>query len=785
MKKLYLAEAIHLHQRLLVTTFYLLLSCLFFAPIFQGQALIFTDNLLQRAPAYLFWKQEILSGRMPLWNPYIFAGMPFLADPSNSVFSPFNLILFLFNNVLSAITAQVILLVFLASLGGYFLGRSLKLSVLSAFLVGLIFGFSGSVMEAANDVNSLAGIVFIPWILSVFLIDIFERKQFFSWKLALLLAWQLLSGHTQYGYYVLVILFLSYLYLLLSNLELNRIFIKKFFSSLLTLGLGCGLAAVQLLPTWELVKQSQRVESNIDALISTRLEFTALPRLIFPKIFGAWVEGNSWGPGSQFEQGLANVFGFVSLGALLLGSWGVFRFRKNKLIYFLIGAIILSLILSLGSQTFLYLFFQRLLPGFALFRSPYRILIIYSLVWAVLAGISLDKLFKNKTNVILPTKLIVVILAILFLINLYFSLAQPDVFSQFFIKTYQVFRHQLPQQTLSYSLPKINAISYLIIQSLTIFYISLGGLVLLVHWTKTKNIWFYFLGTILIASELFFGARGNLIFAAVKEVHPDQKVIDFLRDNLNSQRLISLGDVQPYTGIWVYFNHLITRPPFSQESVTDNEVKNWDILKQELSMLPANTNQFYNLKDAAGYVAILPKSYQQFSSSERINSIDFNSYTNSTINELGTKYIITGVPNDMLVDDQSGRFQKVLQAGKIAIYENEEAKARVSFTGRDNATPARLQVVKDEPEEIVIDAELPENGNLILRDFWYPGWQAFVDHERKPISVFQNVFRSVEVTKGSHQIKFIFTPVSFKWGVIVSSLSFVCLVIIVMKEKDI
>src|SRR3989344_8464028 len=96
---------------------YLLLAGLFFYPFFQGKVIFYIDDLLHIAPAYAFWKAEILAGRLPLWNPYIFAGMPFLADPSQPVFSPFNLFYLVIPNIFQAITLQAIFLVALAGSG--------------------------------------------------------------------------------------------------------------------------------------------------------------------------------------------------------------------------------------------------------------------------------------------------------------------------------------------------------------------------------------------------------------------------------------------------------------------------------------------------------------------------------------------------------------------------------------------------------------------------------------------------------------------------------------------
>src|SRR5512139_1122612 len=53
----------------------------------------FTDHFL---PFSLFQRAELLAGRLPLWNPYTYAGHPFLADVQAAVFYPLsNLVLLL------------------------------------------------------------------------------------------------------------------------------------------------------------------------------------------------------------------------------------------------------------------------------------------------------------------------------------------------------------------------------------------------------------------------------------------------------------------------------------------------------------------------------------------------------------------------------------------------------------------------------------------------------------------------------------------------------------------
>ena len=62
--------------------------------------LVFTNLILARGDTlfyiYPYWEHRaraFLSGQIPLWNPYIFMGSPFLANPQAGVLYPLNWLL--------------------------------------------------------------------------------------------------------------------------------------------------------------------------------------------------------------------------------------------------------------------------------------------------------------------------------------------------------------------------------------------------------------------------------------------------------------------------------------------------------------------------------------------------------------------------------------------------------------------------------------------------------------------------------------------------------------------
>jgi len=56
--------------------------------------------------------------------------------------------------------------------------------------------------------------------------------------------------------------------------------------------------------------------------------------------------------------------------------------------------------------------------------------------------------------------------------------------------------------------------------------------------------------------------------------------------------------------------------------------------------------------------------------------------------------------------------------------------------------------------------ETDRNSVLVLHDIFYPGWEAYVDGQRRPILRANLLFRGVEVSPGRHRIEFKFRPLS-------------------------
>src|SRR5688572_6590477 len=67
------------------------LILLFYAvPLFSSEATIQWDAADAHYSAQKYFSDQIWSGKLPFWTPYVFSGMPFLADMQTGAWYPLN-----------------------------------------------------------------------------------------------------------------------------------------------------------------------------------------------------------------------------------------------------------------------------------------------------------------------------------------------------------------------------------------------------------------------------------------------------------------------------------------------------------------------------------------------------------------------------------------------------------------------------------------------------------------------------------------------------------------------
>jgi len=340
--------------------------------------LAFTNLILARGDIFLYFypywdyrAQALLAGHLPLWNPYLFMGAPFLANSQAGVFYPLNWPLVFFPAPI-AIKISIIAHLSLAFTGAQmFARRALGHSALAAFLAATLFALGGYLTTQVEHINQLQGLAWFPWMLLVTgggtRTSSWPQSVFRIAPLAMLIALQLLAGHTQTVFISLVGLAI-YVLIIAGHLS------PRFASNLLPSSLlALALSAVQLLPTLELSQESLR---SGGLPWREALSFSLDPQLL----------GRALLPG--YSRSLYTEFvAYVGVVGLALAVFGVKRERHRIAMLVLAGV---GLIFALGVFNPLYALLAYF-PPFNLFRVPARWLCLFAFGLAMLAGYGLDR----------------------------------------------------------------------------------------------------------------------------------------------------------------------------------------------------------------------------------------------------------------------------------------------------------------------------------------------------------------------------------------------------------
>ena len=395
---------------------------LFFYKLFLPDPSIFITPDYGRSDSWHFsiankyyYSQELKRNRIPIWNPQIGTGFPTLAEGQTAIFFISNLILFRLLPFLYAYNMTLILSFITAGIGTYLFCRSLDLTKLASTFAGLIFPLGGFFVFHVQHHNLLQTATLLPllfWAANEFLE---KRKVLYLLALSLVISQQIFAGFPQLTFYSLFFLltfFLTKTYLQKSLKPKLIIFL------LLSITLGFTIAAIQLLPSYEFLRISNRDLKPQQIIQQFPYKFKNLAQLLDPFIWGSPENGTypRWTPGTWgiFWESSAYV-GLIPLAlslALIISTF-LKKHKNKKLVINFTFILILSLLLSLGMSAPLHPIYS--IPPFSLFRVPSRFLLFSSFAIVILAAIYLNKIAMRR-----PILAIIIIIAST--LNLFFYL---------------------------------------------------------------------------------------------------------------------------------------------------------------------------------------------------------------------------------------------------------------------------------------------------------------------------------------------------------------------------
>ena len=236
---------------------------------------LLSDLVLENAVWKAHIRESLAAGELPLWNPKILTGIPFLAAGQASTFYPLNILFYLLplDVAYGWFTA---LQVALAGAAMYVFGRVLRLRVLAALSGAIVYMFSGFLIVSVVFTMFLAVVPWLPLLLAVieFIVQKQEAKGVRSFRPipyvavgAGVIGLVVLAGHPELIYYTLLTAGAYSLVRLIAaytrirrttNASTTRrsplMRTLKLAGWLLTMAvLGVALGAVQLLPLVELL----------------------------------------------------------------------------------------------------------------------------------------------------------------------------------------------------------------------------------------------------------------------------------------------------------------------------------------------------------------------------------------------------------------------------------------------------------------------------------------------------------------------------------------------------
>jgi hypothetical protein len=324
----------------------------FGVPALLGHPVLPGDDLSQNFPLRVLAGQQIRSGQLPLYDPYIWSGAPLLGGWNAGAAYPLTL-LFAIVPATAAWTLNLIVTWAVAGAGMFGFLRALRLRSLPSFLGALSFTFAGAMSAQVGHFGLVAGMSWVP-VQLLAVLRLSETRGIASrlrWTAVLAAAAGLtiLAGEPRAidDACVIVVIYAGW-----QILRLGRRGGPAAISVAAGAALGICLGAVQWLPGLAAISTSQRAVSSAALFNSGSLPHKWLLLMLVPDLLGG---SGSFGQPAYFAHyNLAEVTGYVGILPLvaafaLLGRVRL-RPRPPEWLVWLVMALA-GVILALGGNT--------------------------------------------------------------------------------------------------------------------------------------------------------------------------------------------------------------------------------------------------------------------------------------------------------------------------------------------------------------------------------------------------------------------------------------------------
>jgi len=770
-----------------------LLPLVFYGRFLTGSVMLFGTDFIGAGgyAAHQFMSEYIKRHlTIALWQPQILCGQPTVAAFFGDLFYPTILLRLLFPvHVVWAWTFY--LHTFLAGLGTYLFLKELKLTTPAAFLAGVAYMFSGSLLTlayAGHD-GRLIGSALMPVAL-FFLCRGINRRQFLFFLLTgLTLGLQLLSGHIQKVYYTALLLVAYFVFAFIRTIRQERN-PKLAFRLLLFFLVGslfavC-LAAIQYAPIYGNLPYGARgAERGYEFATSWSMPVAEIFDLLTPHFSGSLWHYWSKNPFKLHSE-------YLGILPLLFALVALFRTRQKAEVKFFLITLVVAILMAWGGNTPFYRIAYYLLPGISKFRGPGMIFFIASFSIAVLAGYGINHLLtydaQKRQKIITGFPRFLIYGGGLLLLFFFIALTARGMFSTIFNPGPRLAQFEANYPAFTTGL--IFAVLIWALGCLFVFLLNRNGISPLLFTTVIALTMTIDIG---VSLKLWDNNQGY-----IRSIPPPQdyfapdEVVQFLKGDTTLYRVLPLNYERSDEGeLWLH-NIFSTggQIPNPLQTYQDFIGAGKSVMFQANNLLNPNFMNLLNVKYIITYNLPDDVSRYDAQSQQFINQLKlYFSQPQFKKSFTGVRYAIYEnlnclprlfiVRNWEIVPNKDQLLSRLMQsdfnpAQTALLYENP------GLPLTPDSTPCHTRIIHYDANRITVEASLATPGLLVMSENYHPDWKVKVDG--KPAKLLQafHTLRAVILTAGDHQIEFHHQPRYYTLGIILTLFATLFLIIILL-----
>ncbi|MGH2948236.1 MAG: YfhO family protein [Solirubrobacteraceae bacterium] len=672
---------------------------------------------------------------VPLWNPHVMGGRPYVANAQSALFSPFTwpMLVLPFWWSLGVVAA---LKLFTAAMGTFLLGRALGMRFAGALLAGIVFAFGlYFVVWLSWPLSSVWA--WLPWLLLAVLTVARRPGALPVAGLALVVALEFFGGHPESSFHVLAAASLFAL------LALSRVAHPRRAAGRLLAGLvaGSALAAVAVVPFVELLLHS----ADLGARRGRE------PLHLEPRFLLGYALPEYWGrpSGPQTEGFMVARAFYAGALPLMLAVWAVIaRPTRERVAIAAGGAAAVAVVVGFPGVFELV----NALPGFDQAYNT-RLIVVASLAIALLAGWGLDER---------PPLLFVGAIWALPLVLVVARVPLDDLGEALSVAWGFATPPPLPE-----------AVTVLRLSAALVWLVVAGAAVVLLWWRPPA---FAALACALVVADLFRAGMGQN--PSIPVDHAEQPATEAIQ-RLRAARPARFAGLAPAVGLQPLVPDLAMRYGLYDARGYDYPVeRRFDRLWRAMvappegftppTMLVEPTERALRALGMLGVTDVV-----QPPGEPRVPGWDI-SYEGEDARLYENPYAL---PRAWVVGEQwvvpdpdvalAAMLEPAFDPARTAVVERP-------VPGLDGTGDARI--VRYEPDRVEAEASATSRALVVLSDVHFPGWKATVDGRDAPVERVDYLLRGVPVGAGEHSIVLEYRPLSWRIGWIVSLLAALTLV---------